>query len=313
MSSPSPYHWLGAFLLAAVSVLVLPVVSRAQGRAQFGPPGTGTLTLGISFVDADRFHRQGFVVDGPHEAKRSFQGTVDYVLVPDLLVSVSTSGGRFHAADGGSPSGGAEIHAGLQDLVAGLTWRIVGTPGDGSVFALRVGGSTPGPYDPGYTNSLGDGAPNLDVAGVVERSGDHWTWSTLFGYRWRGRSLVNPAGIGRPTAVYDPVDVPPEFFAAADAHVRLSRFSLGVHYQVVDSREGLDIGLPGWRSDRWPLLREDVQVLGLSVDLPITDRFAVSTFAGTTFAGRNTPAYRVLRLAFSVGFRRPQAGIRGGL
>ena len=302
MSLPSTSRWSAAFLAAALCLLVLSPVARAQGRAQFGAPGTGTLTLGVGFVEADRFHRQGFVVDGSYEAKGSVQGFLDYVVVTDLLVSVSTSWGRFHASDGGSPSGGMETHAGLQDVVAGLTWRLFGTPADGSVLALRVGGSTPGPYDAGYTNSLGDGAPNFDVAGVVERFGDRWGWSTLLGYRWRGRSFVNPAGIGRSTAVYEAVDVPPEFFAAADAHVRLSRFSLGLHYQVVDGRAGLDIGLPGWRSDRWPLLHEDVQVLGLSVDLPIADRLSVSAFGGTTFAGRNTPAYRVLRLAFSVGF-----------
>ena len=243
-------------------------------------------------------------MDGPFESKHSLSAIVTYVVRPRLAVHIGTAWARMYAASGGSPVGLADVHAGRHDTTLGVTYRLNGVRPPGlPTAAVRLTGTLPGPYDAGYTNSLGDGAGNLEVAFVLESFGSAIGWSVEAGYRRRTDSIVNPAGVGVSTRHHDRVDVPPDVFASLGVYWRLaSPLQVGVEYVGVDGARGLDIGAPDWRADRWPALHEDVHLVGVRVDLSLGDRTGLAFTGGRVVSGRNTPAYTVYGSALSVAF-----------
>ena len=73
----------------------------------------------------------------------------------------------------------------------------------------------------------------------------------------------------------------------------------------MNSRSGLDIGLPGWRPDRWPVLHEDIHLVSVRADVGIGRRRALTLRAGRVIAGRNTLAYAAYSAAFTFGLAAP--------
>ena len=276
--------------------------ARAQSAADIGPPGTVVATIGATDAAAGRFHRQGNVtVDGAREHVSTVFWRVSHAVAPRIAIDARTSWARISVADGGSPSGGREEHAGHKGLTLGITIQL-GDPSRGPTTAVRLGAGYPGGYDPGYTNSLGDGSPVLETALLIGKTHQRWAWSTTAGYRRRGTSFVNPAGIGRPTPTYEPVDVPAERYASVELTRAVGRLSLGIVYEGVDAAGGLDIGRIGWRPDRWPALDQDTHLVGARIGMPLPSRYRAELFAGKTLRGRNAPAYRVIRIAISTRF-----------
>ena len=297
---------------AAIATLTAATAGTAAGqsRATIGAPGTGEITVGGRIVEAARFHRQGFTVDGPFERKRGMSWNATFAVADRLALHVGSGWAEFFAASGGSPHGIRDRHDGRQDTTLGLTWRLSGqTPTDGPAAALKIGGRVPGPYDPGYTNSLGDGATELEGSVVLESFENRLGWSTEFGYRNRTHAIVNPAGIGEPTDHHETVDVPNETFASIGAYGKLhEQLQIGVEYSTVNGQRGLDIGLEGWRPDRWPALHEDVHMIAVTVHLDAERFGGFALSAGKVTGGRNTPAYGVYTLSWTRGFGRPWRG-----
>lgn len=152
-------------LIAAATVtaaLIAAPDANSQNRAEIGTPGTGEITVSWRFIEADQFYRQNHTVDGPYESKHALTWDTTFAASRNMALHVGTGWSQFFAASGGSPSGKPETHRGRQDTTLGLTWRIRGeTPYSGPKAAIRIAGRIPGPYDAGYTNSLGDGATEL--------------------------------------------------------------------------------------------------------------------------------------------------------
>ena len=298
-----------AMSIAAITTLIAGTAA-GQSRTTIGAPGTGEITVQGRLVEASRFHRQGFTVDGPFERKISVNWNATLAVADSLALHLGTGWAEFFASSGGSPSGARDKHDGRQDTTLGLTWRVHGqTPPDGPSAAVKIGGRIPGPYDPGYTNSLGDGATELQGSVVLENFENRLRWSTEFGYRRRTHAIVNPAGIGEPNDHYEKVDVPNEAFAFAGAYGQLNdQLQIGVEYSTVNGERGLDIGLEGWRPDQWPALHEDLHAIAvtLHVDAKRFGGFALS--AGKVTFGRNTPAYRIYTLSWTRRFGRPWRG-----
>ena len=292
---------LGVALIFAA----IPVSAFAQSRAATGARGTGEIAVGLRLVQADRFHRQGFTVDGAFEREAGLSWNATFAVADALALNVGTGWAEFFAASGGSPSGERDVHNGRKDSTLGLTWRVPGRRA-GLAAAVKIGGRIPGRYDSGYTNSLGDGAGDLQGSLVLENFESRLRWSTEFGYRHRMSSLVNPAGIGEPTDHYDKVDVPNETFFFAGAYGQLNgRLQIGVEYSTVNGHHGLDIGGEGWRSDRWPALHQDVHALGLTLHLDANRFGGFALAAGKVIGGRNTPAYGMYTLTWTRGFGTP--------
>ena len=155
---PRPRDASGILFIA----LMTAAGADGQTRSAAGAAGAGEVTITAGVVTADRFHRQGFSVDGPLERKTTISVDTTVNATSKLAIHVGTGWGAFYAASGGSPTGLRDSHHGRQDTTLGLTWRMDGrTPGRGPTGAVKIGGRLPGPYDAGYTNSLGDGATEL--------------------------------------------------------------------------------------------------------------------------------------------------------
>ena len=273
-----------------------------QDRAATGAPGTAEVTITTGVATADRFHRQGSSVYGPLERKTSVGIDTTVNASEKLAVHVGTGWGAFYAASGGSPTGLRDSHHGRQNTTLGLTWRLNGTtPGRGPTGAVKIGGRVPGPYDAGYTNSLGDGATELQGSAVLERFESRFGWTAELGYRRRTHAFVNPAGIGEATPHHTRVDVPNETFALLGGYGRIDeRVTTGAEYSAVDAHGGLDIGRHDWRPDPWPALHEDIHRLGVTVRIK-AGRLGVfgAAAAKVVVGGRNTPAYSAYTLTWT--------------
>ena len=272
-----------------------------QNRIPAGTPGSGELTITAGVASADQFHRQGFTVDGPLEQKASIAVETTVSATAKLAIHAGTGWTAFYAAAGGSPTGLQDSHHGLHDATLGLTWRMNGpTPDRGPTGAVRIGARVPGPYDAGYTNSLGDGAAELQGSVLIESFERRIGWTTEIGYRNRMHAFVNPAGINRVTAHHVKVDVPNETFAFAGAYAGLDdRASIGVEYSTRNAHEGLDIGLEDWRPDRWPGLHEDIHHFGVTVRIKAGRLGILEAGAGRVVTGRNTPAYSAYTVSWT--------------
>ena len=293
---------IGVVILGAQ--LLVPLEPAAQQRAAVGVPGTGQVAVGWRFIEAERFYLQDSTAAGPRETKQSLSWQLTYAATKSLALHAGSGWGRFFAADGGSPTGGREIHGGRQDTTLGLTWRVAGSgPYSGPAAAVRISGRIPGPYDAGYTNSLGDGATEIQGSVVLENFGTRVGWTTELGYRHRTQAFVNPRGIGVPTGYYERVDVPTDTFGFAGLYVTVADgLKVGAEYSGVNGRDGLDIGAPDWRADRWPALHEDVHAVSVRLDVGVGRAGFVTGAGGKVLRGRNTPAYTIYSLSWSRGF-----------
>ena len=301
--APGTATALACWLLGSISGTV-----SAQTGAAIGPEGTGVATVTATDAQAGRFHRQdGIIVHGPREHVNSISWRISYVVAARLSIDAATSWGRISVADGGSPSGGAEQHAGHTNVSLGITAQLLQSRG-GTAIAVRVGAAYPGGYDAGYTNSLGDGTAVLDTSLLTGRTGRRWSWSAATGYRRRGTSFVNPAGIGRPATAYERLEVPAERYGSIELTAAVRRLRLGIVYEGVDATGGLDIGRFGWRADRWPALNQDAHLVGARIGFTLRDRYRADVFTGTTMRGRNAPAYRVIRVGLSTRFDTRKSG-----
>ena len=158
-----------AMSIAAITTLIAGTAA-GQSRTTIGAPGTGEITVQGRLVEASRFHRQGFTVDGPFERKTSINWNATFSVADNVALNLGTGWAEFFASSGGSPSGARDTHDGRGDTTLGVTWRVHGqTPADGPNAAVKIRGRVPSPYDPGYTNSLGDGATELQGS-VVNRA-----------------------------------------------------------------------------------------------------------------------------------------------
>ena len=132
-------------------------------------------------------------------------------------------------------------------------------------------------------------------------------WTTEIGYRHRTHAIVNPQGIGEPTAHYDKVDVPRDTFGFAGRYGRVTEgLQIGGEYSGTNSRNGLDIGAPDWRSDRWPALHEDVHSKNARFDLRVGPVGTVTTTIGKVLRGRKTPAYTSYGISWSRRLGQPR-------
>ncbi len=178
-----------------------------------------------------------------------------------------------------------ESFSGLQDIRAGLVWRVVDeVVSNGATVAFRAGAIIGGGYNTGYINSLGDGGSGVEVSALVGKFlSDSFAVSSEVGYRYRNNNI--PANA---------------FLKLAGGFVLGPGVGLSLHYMIDDSLSGLEIGGPGFSPDRFPELQEDIHLLGGSVSVPVSDRITIGAMYGKVVKGRNTAASNVLSV--SVGF-----------
>ena len=74
-----------AMSIAAITTLIAGTAA-GQSRTTIGAPGTGEITVQGRLVEASRFHRQGFTVDGPFERKISVNWNATLAVADSLVL-----------------------------------------------------------------------------------------------------------------------------------------------------------------------------------------------------------------------------------
>ena len=78
-----------AMSIAAITTLTAGTAA-GQSRTTIGAPGTGEITVQGRLVEASRFHRQGFTVDGPFERKTSINWNATFSVADNVALHLGT-------------------------------------------------------------------------------------------------------------------------------------------------------------------------------------------------------------------------------
>ena len=263
----------------------------ADGSAWLVVPQTGYLSLSYVTQTADDYYRQ--TCPAPRRA-----GSDRCALPADLIQNTVWLSGaygishsmaldaRFGRATSELGSGG---ESGLVDANVGLTWRLVDeTTSDYPSVAVRAGLIVAGEYDTGQITAIGDGGDGFELSAIVGKfvSG-RLSLSAEVGFRDRGDGI--PANL---------------FTNLSGALFASNSVVLGLDYRRVDTGDGYDIGGPGFTPDKFPMAREESELVTASAFVNLSDRLSGSVVYGKVVNGRNTANSDVLGVTLSYSFDR---------
>ena len=268
------------------------------GRSPWLPaPQAGDVSVSYTYQTADEFYfgttkrptpgptsedlvQKTVWVDGTY-------GILDSVAV-DLRLGFAESD---FEVEGGHPAVRRESYSGLADVNLGVTWRFLDEVlSDYALMpsvALRAGGIIAGDYQTGYINSLGDGGDGFEVSALAGKFfADRFALSGEFGYRNRNNA------------------VPDNLFLRLSAGVSFwDRIGLSVSYGRVDTPwTSFDIGDPGFSPDRFPEVREEMELIGAGINWAVSDRVSLVFTYASVIAGRNTAASDVFSASLGYAF-----------
>ena len=271
----------------------------ADGISPWLPaPGAGFVNLSYVSQNATQFYvqedlrgtpPQNAVPDGkgPNLGQHTVWLNGMYGWSDAIAIDVRVGLARSYASAG--PTGGRDNYSGVTDTNIGVTWRIVDElvcPSSPSI-ALRAGAIIEGSYEPGYINSIGDGASGLEVSALAGKYfGDMFAVSGEVGYRDRDEG------------------VPADFFFNATGGMLFENIGLSVNYKLVDAQSGLQIGVPPFTPGGrvFPRLEEDIQFLSGTVSLNVSDQTNLAVSYGEVIDGRNTSKSKVFSVTMGYQF-----------
>ena len=277
--------------LVAVAAVIVASASPAyaEGSPWLPAPGGGSFTVSVVSQSATEFWRSDKKGPTPGGGETLSQRTVwvdgTYGLSDSIAFDFRAGGATSNFVTGPGIPTPQESFSGLQDVRAGLVWRVLDeVVSNGATIAFRAGAIVGGGYETGYINSLGDGGSGLEVSALVGRFLSDWfAVSSEVGYRYRNNDI--PANA---------------FVKLAGGLVLGPGVGLSLNYMIDDSLSGLEIGGPGFSPARFPELQEDIHLLGGSVSIPVSDRVSIGASYGKVIKGRNTAASNVF--SASVGY-----------
>ena len=278
-------RWLCIGLLGAAATS-----ATADGTAWLPEPGSGYASLSLVHQSADEFYRADRLLPTPQSADLD-QSTVwlnaNYALADGWSVDVQTGWARSRFVTGPGIPATESGFSGRTDTSVGITRRLTDeATGPLPSTAIRLGGIAAGDYRTGEINALGDGGNGYEVSAIAGRflAGARLGLSGELGYRSRDSGI------------------PEETFANIVAYWLVSDVvTLGVDYRFVDSRDGFDIGGPGFTPARFPELEEDRESLGLRIYVNVGS-VGLSAFSSRVVDGRNTAGSHVFGLVVSRSF-----------
>ena len=205
--------------------------------------------------------------------------------VDDWAVDVQTGWARSSFITGPGIPAAVASPSGAVDSRIGITRRLVDEVASTlPSIAVRIGAIVAGNYDTGYINSLGDGGSGYEASVIAGRFfGGRVGVNAEFGYRDRGD------------------DIPAEHFANVTSLLLLNdTVTAALEYRWIDSRSGLDIGVPPFTPALFPAVQEDQRSIGLRIFSNIGG-MGVNVFHARVVDGRNTAASDI----FGVTLSRP--------
>lgn len=261
--------------LVVVSLLLLPGFALAEGSPWLGIPGSGQVAVSVINQAGDDFYVAKEKMTLPTKIKQSTVSLgVQYVLSDD----VSVDGALNYARSRFSPPAGFPIphgnESGLADSTVGVKWRLVdefdsaGAP----TVAVRAGAIIKGNYQVGKIDSIGDGSSGVEASVLVGKFlTTALSVSGELGYRHRSNG------------------VPADVFSSVDASYSVNaHLSLAAGYSMVRSRGSLDLGTPAFAPSKFPLLREDRDLVHVGVGVNVARNVSLAVNYGKVIAGRNT-------------------------
>lgn len=271
----------------ALGVFVQPA-AHADGSPWLAVPGTGHASVSWVSQTADNLYA-GERKLPIQDSKNLSQGTLwllgNYTISDNIGVD-----GQLGFARGdfeGETTASTTTFRGRADASFGVTWRIVDeVAGSLPSLAVRVGAIVAGDYEPGHINSLGDGGDGAEASLVVGRFlGDRVGFSMEAGVRDRNNGI------------------PTNYFGNLAAVLLVTeKLAFGVDYKVVKSEPGLDIGGPGFTPARFPLVREERNLLGGRMFYNMSESMSLGLFYLAVRDGRNTPASSAFGGSLSYSF-----------
>ena len=268
------------------------------GRSPWLPaPLAGDVAVSYTYQTADEFYfgKTKRPTPGPN-SEDLVQKTVwvdgTYGLLDSVALDVRLGFAESDfEVEGGHPAVRKESYSGLADVHLGVTWRLLDEVLSNYALmpsvALRAGGIIAGDYQTGYINSLGDGGDGFEVSALAGKFfADRFAVSGEFGYRNRNN------------------DVPDNLFLRLSAGVALwNRLGLSVNYERVDTPwTSFDIGDPGFSPDRFPEVREEMELIGAGVNCAVSDRVNLVFTYASVIAGRNTADSDVFSVSLGYSF-----------
>ena len=280
--------------------------ASAQGTPWIAEPETGSISVTFANQRATEFFRADTATKGPPRRDRCTPVAEHAVVRRQLRLhgcrrhrhSIGLGRSFLPGPVGPTPK---ESFSGLGDSNIAVTWRVVDEyVGNAPSVAIRGALIAAGNYETGYINSLGDGGHGFEGSVIAGKFWRHAGFSTELGYRYRSSTQINEMAVGGTTGE---VDVPADVFFNLSGFFPLNDvLTLGVDYQMVNARDGIDIGGPGFSPSRFPGLEEDAHIVGGRLLANITDAISLNVFAGQVVAGRNTAKSRLIGVGATFAF-----------
>ena len=275
-----------------VGLAVWPTVASANGSPWLSEPGAGYLSLSYVRQTADEYYRsksKRATPRGENLTQDTLWLTGNYAFGESWALDAQVGWARSDFVVGPMIPTTMENFSGLVDTTLGVTWRLNDElTSDYPSVAVRGGVVIAGNYETGHINSLGDGADGYELSFIIGKFvGAQFGLSAEFGYRARD------------------ANVPDETFTNLSGLWLVSdRLSLGLDYQLLDARSGLDIGGPGFDPTRFSEVEEDTAMVAGRLFYAVTERVGLSVFHAAVVKGRNAPASAVYGVTASYSFDR---------
>lgn len=268
------------------------------GRPPWLPaPQTGAVSVSYTYQTADEFYfgTSKRPTPGPN-SEDLVQKTVwvdgTYGLLDSVALDVRLGFAESDfEVEGEHPAVRKESYSGLADVNLGVTWNLLDEVLSDYIlmpsFALRAGAIIAGDYQTGYINSLGDGGDGFEVSALAGKFfADRFALSGEFGYRNRNNA------------------VPDNLFLRVSAGVAFwDRVGLSINYERVDTPwTSFDIGDPGFSPDRFPEVREEMELIGAGINCAVSDRVNLVFTYASVIAGRNTADSDVFSVSLGYSF-----------
>ena len=263
----------------------------ANGSAWLLVPQTGYLSVSYVTQTADDYYRQTCPVARRAASNRCAlpadlsQDTIwlsgAYGISPSMALDAQLGRATSELGSGGE--------SGLVDANVGLTWRLIDeTVSDYPSVAVRAGLIVAGDYETGQITSIGDGGDGFELSAIVGKFvSSRLSLSAEVGFRDRSDGI--PANL---------------FTNLSGALFASNSVVLGLDYRRVDTRDGYDIGGPGFTPAKFPMAREESELLTASAFINLSDRLSGSVVYGKVLNGRNTANSDVVGITLSYSFDR---------
>lgn len=291
MNTKTRRPYLAALALAA-GIAATGVSAHGAGSPWLPAPGGGSVNISFVSQYANEFYRVTEKVPTPGNGANLAQQTIwvdgTYGVSDAVALDFRVGGARSDFATGAGIPTPQESFSGLADMNAGIVWRVTDeVVSNAPSIALRAGVIVGGDYQTGYINSLGDGGDGVEVSAMMGKFvAERMALSGEIGYRYRNAGIPSDTFVRLGTGVLVGGGV-----------------GLSLNYEFVNgASSGLDIGGPGFSPDRFPELQEDIQLLGGSASIPVSEQSTITLAYASVLSGRNTAASNVISVTFGYSF-----------